>query len=96
HLARRHDIHYWQIRDPLEVSLPPDSVLSVTLADTARQSLGWLDGQHPRFARRYQRAASQWLAQSQQQLLPVVQRLYLLDNGQPLQQQWQGALCSPT
>ncbi|MGL5322693.1 MAG: DUF58 domain-containing protein, partial [Aeromonas veronii] len=38
-------------------------------------------------------AAEQQLAHGKQLLLPLVQRLYLLDNSQTLQQQWQEGLC---
>ncbi|MGG5828519.1 DUF58 domain-containing protein, partial [Aeromonas salmonicida] len=44
----------------------------------------------PSFAHRYQLAAERLARQCHQQLLPLVQRLYRLDNGQSLQQQWQG------
>lgn len=50
---------------------------------------GWLDGGHAGFSQRYRQAAEQQLAHSKQQLLPLVQRLYLLDNSQTSQQQWQ-------
>lgn len=88
-LGRRHDIHYWQIRDPLEAMLPGPGQLAVL----AGRRSGWLDGGQTAFGKRYQHAA-QWQAQqSQQQLLPLVQRLYRLDNGQSLQRQWQEGPC---
>ncbi|MGL4506650.1 MAG: DUF58 domain-containing protein, partial [Aeromonas sobria] len=92
-LSRRHDIHYWQIRDPLEAALPPDGQLPVAIDRPAQHYQGWLDGGHAGFSRRYQQAAEQQLAHGKQQLLPLVQRLYLLDNSQTLQQQWQEGLC---
>ncbi|MFM4938215.1 DUF58 domain-containing protein [Aeromonas enteropelogenes] len=92
-LSRRHDIHYWQIRDPLEADLPAHGQLPVAIERPPRHYQGWLDGQHAGFVRRYQQTAQQQLAHGRQQLLPLVQRLYLLDNGQTLQQQWQEGLC---
>ncbi|MGY3943647.1 DUF58 domain-containing protein [Aeromonas tecta] len=88
-LGRRHDIHYWQIRDPLEAALPEQGRLAV---QAGKQS-GWLDAGQAAFRRHYQQAAEQEAYQSQQQLLPLVQRLYRLDNGQPLQRQWQEGEC---
>lgn len=92
-LAQRHDIHYWQIRDPLEAALPQRGQLPVTIDRPPLHYQGWLDGSHDGFARRYQEAATLQRAQTRQQLLPLVQRLYLLDNSQTLQQQWQEGLC---
>lgn len=83
-LRLRHDIHYWQIRDPLEAALPDQGQLAV---QSGRRS-GWLDGGQPRFRARYQAAADEQAAASQQQLLPLVTRLYRLDNGASLQRQW--------
>lgn len=88
-LGRRHDIHCWQIRDPLEASLPSQGRLAV---QAVRQN-GWLDATEPGFAHRYQLAAERLARQCHQQLLPLVQRLYRLDNGQSLQQQWQEGAC---
>lgn len=88
-LGRRHDIHCWQIRDPLEAALPTQGRLAVH----AGQQSGWLEAGEPGFALRYQEAAEQLARQSHQQLLPLVQRLYRLDNGQPLQRQWQEGAC---
>lgn len=88
-LSRRHDIHYWQIRDPLEASLPPQGRLAV---QAGRRS-GWLDGGQPGFGQRYRLAADYQAEQSQRQLLPLVARLYRLDNGQSLQRQWQEGAC---
>ena len=59
----------------------------------AGQQSGWLEAGEPGFAWRYQEAAEQLARQSHQQLLPLVQRLYRLDNGQPLQRQWQEGGC---
>ncbi|MCE9951743.1 DUF58 domain-containing protein [Aeromonas allosaccharophila] len=92
-LSRRHDIHYWQIRDPLEAALPRGGQLPVAIDRPGQHYQGWLDGGHAGFSRRYRQAAEQQLAHSKQQLLPLVQRLYLLDNSQTLQQQWQEGLC---
>lgn len=92
-LSRRHDIHYWQIRDPLEARLPPSGQLPVAIVRPTRDYQGWLDGDHAGFSRRYRQAAEQQLAHGKQQLLPLVQRLYLLDNSRPLQPQWQEGLC---
>ncbi|PTS78620.1 DUF58 domain-containing protein, partial [Aeromonas sp. HMWF036] len=92
-LSRRHDIHYWQIRDPLEAALPPDGQLPVTIDRPGQHYQGWLDGGHAGFSHRYRQAAEQQLAYGKQLLLPLVQRLYLLDNSQTLQQQWQEGLC---
>ncbi|MBV7415037.1 DUF58 domain-containing protein [Aeromonas sp. sif2433] len=88
-LGRRHDIHYWQIRDPLEASLPEQGQLAVR----AGRRSGWLDAGQPGFARHYALAADYQAQQSQRQLLPLVQRLYRLDNGQSLQRQWQEGGC---
>ncbi|MDF2414939.1 DUF58 domain-containing protein [Aeromonas sp. 1HA1] len=88
-LGRRHDIHCWQIRDPLEADLPDQGRLAVQ----AGRQRGWLDATQPGFAHRYQRAAERLARQNHQQLLPLVQRLYRLDNGQPLQRQWQEGAC---
>ncbi|MBL0666160.1 DUF58 domain-containing protein [Aeromonas jandaei] len=92
-LSLRHDIHYWQIRDPLEATLPPSGLLPVAINRASAPYQGWLDGQHSGFSHRYQQAAEQQLQLGRQQLLPLVQRLYLLDNGRTLQQQWQEGLC---
>jgi len=92
-LSLRHDIHYWQIRDPLEAALPSDGQLPVAIARPGQHYQGWLDGGHAGFSRRYQQAAEQQLAYGRQQLLPLVQRLYLLDNSRTLQQQWQEGIC---
>ena len=88
-LGQRHDIHYWQIRDPLEAALPEQGQLAV---QSGKRS-GWLDAGQPLFRWRYQEAARQQADACQQQLLPLVQRLYRLDNGLPLQRQWQEAGC---
>ena len=56
-LSRRHDIYYWQIRDPLEAALPPDGQLPVAIDRPAQHYQGWLDGGHAGFSRRYQQAA---------------------------------------
>ncbi len=88
-LGRRHDLHCWQIRDPLEAALPAQGRLAVR----AGQQSGWLEAGEAGFAWRYQEAAEQLARQSHQQLLPLVQRLYRLDNGQPLQRQWQEGAC---
>lgn len=88
-LGRRHDIHCWQIRDPLEAALPAQGRLAVR----AGQQSGWLEAGEAGFAWRYQATAEQLARQSHQQLLPLVQRLYRLDNGQPLQRQWQEGAC---
>ncbi|MCH7370008.1 MULTISPECIES: DUF58 domain-containing protein [Aeromonas] len=88
-LGRRHDIHYWQIRDPLEASLPTQGRLAVQSGKLS----GWLDAGLPAFRQRYRQAADQQAERSQQQLLPLVQRLYRLDNGQSLQRQWQEGGC---
>ena len=45
-LRLRHDIHYWQIRDPLEAALPEQGQLAV---QAGRRS-GWLAGEDPAFA----------------------------------------------
>ncbi|MFQ1996123.1 DUF58 domain-containing protein [Aeromonas veronii] len=92
-LSRRHDIHYWQIRDPLEAALPQGGQLPVAIDRPGQHYQGWLDGVHVGFSRRYRQAAEHQLVHSKQQLLPLVQRLYLLDNSQTLQQQWQEGLC---
>ena len=84
-IARRHDIHYWQLRDPLEADLDATERLPVT----GPLGPGWLDGSSPQFVRRYRVQAEQHLALSQARLLPLVQRLTLLDSGQSLQTQWQ-------
>ena len=88
-LGQRHDIHYWQIRDPLEAALPEQGQLAV---QSGKRS-GWLDAGQALFRWRYQAAARQQADACQQQLLPLVQRLYRLDNGLPLQRQWQEAGC---
>ncbi|MGL5814948.1 MAG: DUF58 domain-containing protein [Aeromonas sp.] len=88
-LGRRHDIHYWQIRDPLEAALPEAGQLAV---QAGRRS-GWLDGGSTSFRRDYQEAAEDIAELGQRQLLPLVQRLYRLDNGKPLQRQWQEGGC---
>jgi hypothetical protein len=83
-IARRHDIHYWQIRDPLEAELGGTERLPVM----SPLGPGWLDGSNPQFVRRYRHQAQQQLALSQARLLPLVQRLTLLDSGLSLQAQW--------
>ncbi|MCO4205694.1 DUF58 domain-containing protein [Aeromonas taiwanensis] len=88
-LGQRHDIHYWQIRDPLEATLPGQGRLAVA----AGRRSGWLDGGLAHFRERYQKAAREQAATSQQQLMPLVTRLYRLDNGEPLQRQWQEGGC---
>lgn len=88
-LGRRHDIHYWQIRDPLEASLPTQGQLAVQ----AGKHSGWLDGSSIKFNQKYEEAARNTAELAQQQLLPLVQRLYRLDNGKPLQRQWQEGGC---
>lgn len=88
-LGQRHDIHYWQIRDPLEATLPEAGRLAV---QTGRHS-GWLDGNSASFRLKYKTAAEGIAESGQQQLLPLVQRLYRLDNGKPLQRQWQEGGC---
>ncbi|MGY6037089.1 DUF58 domain-containing protein [Aeromonas sp. AE23HZ002T15] len=88
-LGRRHDIHYWQIRDPLEAALPEAGRLGV---QAGRRS-GWLDAGSTSFRRDYQEAAEDIAELGQRQLLPLVQRLYRLDNGKPLQRQWQEGGC---
>ncbi|MFC5708322.1 DUF58 domain-containing protein [Aeromonas eucrenophila] len=88
-LGHRHDIHYWQIRDPLEASLPTQGRLAVQ----AGKRSGWLDAGLSAFRQRYRQAAEQQAERSQQQLLPLVQRLYRLDNGLSLQRQWQEGGC---
>ncbi len=72
---------------------PPDGQLPVAIDRPGQHYQGWLDGNHAGFSRRYQQAAEQQLTHGKQQLLPLVQRLYLLDNSQTLQQQWQEGLC---
>ncbi|MFQ2629863.1 DUF58 domain-containing protein [Aeromonas caviae] len=88
-LRLRHDIHYWQIRDPLEAALPEQGQLAVQ----AGRHSGWLAGEDPRFRARYQRAADEQAEACRQQLLPLVTRLYRLDNGTTLQRQWQEGGC---
>ncbi|WP_223953713.1 DUF58 domain-containing protein, partial [Aeromonas caviae] len=88
-LRPRHDIHYWQIRDPLEAALPEQGQLAVQ----AGRHSGWLAGEDLRFRARYQRAADEQAEACRQQLLPLVTRLYRLDNGATLQRQWQEGGC---
>lgn len=85
-LARRHPLRLWQIVDPLELALPPHARLPVT-SHTGR---GWLDGE-----RRHDYAAAARAQDEAQlaQLLPLVERLYRLDNGRPLAEQWQEGPC---
>ena len=61
--------------------------------DAMLQYAGTLDAGQALFRWRYQAAARQQADACQQQLLPLVQRLYRLDNGLPLQRQWQEAGC---
>lgn len=88
-LRLRHDIHYWQIRDPLEAALPEQGQLAVQ----AGRHSGWLAGEDPHFRARYQGAADEQAEACRQQLLPLVTRLYRLDNGATLQRQWQEGGC---
>ncbi|MFW8369161.1 hypothetical protein ACOICT_29360, partial [Klebsiella pneumoniae] len=63
------------------------------LAVQAGRHSGWLAGEDPRFRARYQRAADEQAEACRQQLLPLVTRLYRLDNGATLQRQWQEGGC---
>ena len=67
--------------------------LPVAIDRPGQHYQGWLDGGHAGFSHRYRQAAEQQLAYGKQLLLPLVQRLYLLDNSQTLQQQWQEGAC---
>ncbi len=85
-LARRHPLRLWQIVDPLELALPPHARVPVI----SHSGRGWLDGE-----RRHDYAAAARAQDEAQlaQLLPLVERLYRLDNGRPLAEQWQEGPC---
>ncbi|MBZ6067521.1 DUF58 domain-containing protein [Aeromonas schubertii] len=80
-LKGRCHLHLWQIVDPLELTLPPHALM----AARTRAGGGWLDGER---AHAYEKAATLQQERVTRALLPLVHRLYRLDNGRPLAEQW--------
>lgn len=85
-LCRRYPLHVWQIVDPLEEALPAGARLPARRDNGG----GWLDGGR---AKRYHEAANAREQAALAALLPLVTRLYRLDNGRPFAEQWQEGPC---